>query len=307
MKQLVIPEQYERELGSYSAACEGFVDLVKGFFKKKDPIQERLDNLKNDKWQSFSNIEKTLEQDLKSTYDNPEWVGKNLSNAKGFITVKALSYANVNQKQITSPGEVVRVAESMLSVIKEIARTEKPFIELRQKLYKQIEKMTDPAKVDQVWLDNEKQLKTTGAERFYQKHKKAFPALAAGDKPEAEWPVGSKHKGKFGFTEFNNYTTSGEFEAPSTSNAKSFADAVRKIVEICDELNTIYNETYIEYWEGITVEYDDLKYADEIFTQLASGQSGEVYHLATNTAYDLSHIIVGLYIAMFDKQDKSAN
>lgn len=307
MKQLIIPEQYEIDIGSYGPACEGFVDLIKGFFKKKDPIAERLEILKKDKWQSFGGIKKTLEQDLKSTYDNQGWVEKNLPDAKGMITIKALSHANVHQKQITSPEEVVKVALSMLSVVKEIAHAEKPFTELRRKIISQIENVTDPTVVDQVWLDNEKQLKTTAAERHYQRNKKALPALGGSNKPGEEWPVGSVRKGEFGFTEFNRYVTSGEFEAPSISNAKDFAIAVRKLVEICCELDTIYKESYIEYWECLAVEYDALKYGDEVYTQIASGQSGEVYHLASTVAYDIGRIIVGFYIAMFDKQDKSAN
>lgn len=298
MKQLVIPEQHDIDIGPYGPACEGFIDTVKDLIFK-NPIKDRVTNLKSDKF-GYSKICDELDKDLQSTYDNPGWIKKNLPESSGVADISALKIANANQKQITTPAELVKVANGMLSVIKEIAQREKPFIDYRRKLYKEIEKIKDAATVDAIWLKNEKQLKQTGAERAYQKYKKPIPALGG---PVNGWPFRSDGKNSHGFSELF-YKTEGTFELPSAANAKNYANAIRALADIAEELDAIGMETRIPYWDGLAVEYDDLKYGDEIYSKITTGQSGDIEHLAFGASYTISRVIIGLYIAMFDKYAK---
>lgn len=306
MKQLVIPEQHDINLGTYGPACEGFVDLIKSlFFKSKDNRKEKIEKIKNHRWPRFTMIKKELESDLKSTYDNPQWVEKNLVGNSGIVKIPALMFANVDGKLITKPEELAKIAQGMFSVIKEIVQQEKPYIELRHKLVDKIEKETDPAKVDQIWLDHEKQLSTTAADRVRNK-KKAYPAFGF-DTKKRSWPVDLSVASGRGAYEFSAYPgkqgeTDGSFEVPTTHSAKHYAEAIRTILDICCELADIEQNTYIAYWDCLAVEYDDLKYGDDIFGYLCSSQGGwEVSDLASGAEGILSYIVCGLYIAMFDK------
>ena len=303
MKQLVIPEQHDIDLGSYGPACEGFIDAIKGLFVKKDPSKERIEVLKKSSYDVFDALEKELENDLHRTYDNSAWVEKNLANNSGFITIQALATANFNGKELTKPEELVKIAREMMSVLKEIAAREKPFIEFRRKLTAQVDKMTDPKQVDKVWEENAKQLSISAVDRQRQKYKKGFPAFGHSTMSGgSSWPVSYKNAKADWFGGDAQVKTDGKIEAPTATNAKHFADAIRALMEVCTDTEKVWKETYIPYWDSIGVEYDDLKHGDDIFSYLYSSQGDqEVADLATDIKYDIGHIIAGLYIAMFDK------
>lgn len=300
MKQLTIAEPHEIDIGPYGPACEGFIDALKSFFTKKDPIKNRVEIIKNDKYMTFRVLETTLEKDLKLTYDNPAWVRKTLEGNSGFSNIAALVHANSEGKLLKTPEELVKIAKSMLEVVKEVARREQPFIEFRSKLIKQIQKERNPAIVDRVWLENEKKLSITAVDRQRQYDKKSHPAFGS-DRQKHPWPVDFKPTTRECF----NHAwikTSGEFVVPTPQNAKNFADAIRSIFDILLELTKIGGDTYVSYWDILEVEYDALSDGDAVFSYLCSGQDGwEVSDLAFDTKWTLCHIVCGLYIAMFDK------
>lgn len=300
MKILTIPEQHDIDIGVYSPACEGFIDTLKNFFDKDKDRKERVRILNEDSYKVFRLLEQTLEKDLKSTYDNSSWIKKNLSNTTSYVAIKTLTYAHVNGKAIKKPEELVKAAESMLVVVKEIAQSEKTFIEARRNLIKKIQTEKDGTKLDQVWLYNQKQLSVTAVDRCRQRGK-SYPALGFDPKKET-WPVDLKDTSKSSFNTSPDKSSDGYFEAPSVQNAHNFSRAIRTLLEITAQLIKISRETYVPYWDILEVSYDDMKYGDEIFSYICSAQNNwEVSDLADGVRWMIGHIIAGLYITMFDK------
>ncbi len=306
MKQLIIPEQHDIDIGPYGPACEGFIDLVKGIFlKSKDERKERLDKAKNARFPNASIIDKELEKDLKATYDNHEWVEKNLTGNSGTTKIKALTIAMSEGKNVTNPTEILKLAQAMANFVKEIARSEKPFIDLRCKLINEIKDEKDAAKVDAVWLKHAKVLSVTAADRCRSK-KKVIPAIGFNTKGRS-WPIDLSNPKDRGFNTHIRSSDEGDgaFEVPTVKTAAEFAKTIRGIIDICMELDVIGRTHYVPYWDCLAAEYDDLEYGDEIFSYLCSSQGDyEVSDLADGLGYDLGHIACGLYIVMFDKHTK---
>ncbi|BAW18979.1 hypothetical protein [Ralstonia phage RP12] len=303
MKILSIPEQHERYIGEYGPACEGFIDTFKKLFAKKTPEEERVEMLHKSNRQSYTSLTKDLEQDLQRTYDNPEWVTKNLADQSGMITVPALAYANVNGKALAKPRDIVYVARGMFEVVKAIVQRERPHTELRRKLVDQACKIKDNAALDKLWDANAKQLTQSPVARAQQQYKKPLPAL--GFDNQYPWPFNFKNLDHEEFTQFPRVETSGEVEAPAEHNAKDYAEAIRELMKICAEAMKLSEDNYIPYWDCLdsAIEYDELKNGDEIFSKLCSSQGCyEVADLAHSLEYTLGPIICGLYIAMFDKK-----
>lgn len=305
MKSLIIPEEHDISLGEYGPACEGFIDTIKNlFFKKKDARQQRLKELKGAKDPYLNAADKELERDLKLTYDNPEWVAKHLAGNAGVIHITALGAACVDGKQLTTPEDVLRVAKGMFKVLNDIYQREKPFIELRCKLIKQIQNETDENKVHAVWKKHEQQLIVTAADRYRQKEKKPTPAF--GTSPENKWmttwPVDYINPKRQEFASYLSGRGDGQFVAPTPQNAKSFLTTIREMMDMAIQADWIGQQAYVPYWDILDVSYDDLKDADDIFDYLCSSQGG---HEVTDLAYGIENIfgiiISGLYIAMLDK------
>ncbi|BAW19267.1 hypothetical protein [Ralstonia phage RP31] len=303
MKILSIPSQFDIDAGSYGPACEGFIDAIKKIFVKKTPEEERVEMLNNSKYHNSSLLSKDLENDLRRTYDNPDWVKKNLVDGSGTIKVAVLKYANVNGKALTRPRDIAYAARGMLDAVKAIVSREKPFTELRRKLTKQAQEIKDNAALDKFWEAHAKQLAGSAVGRTQQQCKKPLPAL--GYDNQYTWPFNFKNLNHEEFTVFPRVETDGEIIAPDEHNAKEFADAIRDLMSIIAEADKIASDNYIAYWDAVAdgIEYDELKYGDEIFNNLFTGQGGyEVSDLAQGLSYSIGPTICGLYIAMFDKR-----
>lgn len=303
MKSLIIPEQQDLDIGYYGPACEGFVDAFKALFgqKKKGPFDENLAAVKGTRGASV--LIHKLENDLRLTYDNPEWVKNTLGDGHGLIQVKALAGANVDGKAITAPGDLLKVAKSMFVVVEDTYRRELPFVQKRKKLVEDIAQKKDPAYADQVWLDNKDWLMQSASDRFQQKYKGHLPALSNSPKEDGEWPISDKQKWNHIFSNaYPDHKTDGMFEAPSAKNAKEFASTIRGLVKMLVDLNKMADESRLPHWEFLEVEWDDLKHGPEIFDRIASADGwyevSDLINGLADTCYTLS---LGLYIAMFDK------
>jgi hypothetical protein len=305
MKSLIIPEQPDIDLGHYGPACENFIDTIKNLFiKKKDSKEERLKKLKGSSDPYMSIADKELERDLKLTYENSQWVETHLASNSGLVHVTALGVACVDGKQLTTPEEILKVAKEMFRVLNDIYNREKPFIQMRQKLIKQIQDETDPVKVEAVWTKYSKELLVTAADRYRQKVKK--PTAAFGLNPESKWmttwPVDFNNPKNSSFGTYFPKRGDGRFVAPTPQNAKSFLNTIRELMDMAVQADWIGQQANIPYWDCLEVEYDDLENGDDIFSYLCSSQ-GE--HEVTDLAYGIEGVfgmvICGLYIAMFDK------
>ena len=205
-------------------------------------------------------------------------------------------------KNITNPSDLLKLAQAMSNFVKEIARTEKPFIDLRRKLINDIKDEKDTAKVDAVWLKHAKELSVTAAARCRSKGK-VIPAIGYNTKGRS-WPIDLSNPKDRGFNTYIRSSDEGDgtFEVPTIKTAIEFAKVIRGILDICLEMDNISHSHYVPYWDCLAVEYDDLEYGDEIFSYLCSSQGDyEVSDLAGGLSYNLGHIACGLYIVMFDK------
>lgn len=304
MKVLSLDDTTDR-FGEYGPACESFIDSFKKLFKHKSPQAERAEILHGAQYKELSVLSKDLDRDLRSTYENAGWVEKNLTDEKETVEVTALEHANLKGKALTDPREIVKAARAMMEVVHAIAAREQPHIELRRKLIARAVHIKDNAELDQLWVDNAKQLEQTAVERTRQQYKQALPALGCDEKTHT-WPLDYLDKRhSIEFTQFFGVKTSGKIEAPTRTSAREYADAVRQLMEIVVEAEKIAKDTYIPYWDSLdnAIEYDRLKYGDEIFGWLFSSQTANnVSDLAGGIAFELGPIICGLYIVMFDKK-----
>lgn len=286
-------------------ANEGLVEAIKTLFHKRDHIQDRLREMKTTKNNDsfFRGLAKQAEVDMRSTYDNPNWVEANLPDVSRMVTVRLMNTANVNGKQLTTPEDVLKAVEVVFKVVIDIAAHEKPFIEKRQKLVKEIADKGDPAYADQLWEANEKDLLETAANRFLKRNKRNYPMIGHDVSRSKEWPVAFNHKGDFGFSVyFALYKTDGTFQAPSKQNAKHYTEVLRKLLEMKSKLDEIHDKDTIPYWDSLNVAYDDLKYGDNITTYISSSQTvNEVAELAEGVSSEIERLIGGLYVVMFDK------
>ncbi len=74
-------------------------------------------------------------------------------------------------------------------------------------------------------------------------------------------------------------------------------------MDIVTTVIELHQPNYVAYWDILEVDYDELDYGDAIFDLICSSQSGwEVTDMIDDLEDILSHIVCGLYIAMFDKR-----
>jgi hypothetical protein len=303
MKILQLQDNHEVDLGEYGPACEGFVDMVKSLFVKKDAKEAKAEAAHKSAWRTYGMVSKDLEGDLRNTYDNPGWVEKNLDDKAERLHIPALAYANVDGKMITNPREMVKVARGMLNFVKTVAQREKPHTELRIKLCDEAEHIFDNDELDELWEKNASQLKQSPVDRVHQWQKSPVPALGYGGK--YPWPIDFNNPKLKEFSHYARTHTTGELEAPIKASAKEFAESIRELLTIAQEAEKIWKDNHIPYWDGLQEEisYDDLEYGDEIFNQMFSSQRQcEVSDLASCITDVVGPIICGLYIAMFNKK-----
>lgn len=303
MKILQLQDEHARDFGEYGPACEGFVDTIKKLFAKKSKQQARAELLHKDSWNAAQKLSRDLEGDLRSTYDNPDWVKKNLGEAQETIHVAGLTQANVFGKALTNPQAIAKVAGEMLATVKTIAHTEKPHTELRKRLCKQAEGIKNNGELDKFWEAHAKELNESPVDRARKAFKRPAPAFGCDDR-SCTFPINFADPKDFSFTTYGRVKTTGELEAPNQHNAKAFADALRALMAVALEADKIRDENYIPYWDSVAdeIEYDNLKHGDDIFRSLFSSQDdNNVSDLASFIEYELAPIMSGLYIAMFDK------
>lgn len=295
-------EESEIDLGEYGPACEGFIDAVKSIFLKSDP-QKRINEINKARYPNSGYIAKDLAKDLKLTYENPTWVEKNLSKEKGMIQVKLLGMANVNQKQITKPEEILKVAKEMFAVVNQIYEREKPFIQLRCKLIEKFKDEKDIDKIDAMWQQYKSQLMVTAVDRYRQTNKKPISALAlAPGKRVSGWPVNLTDLKDQGFVNYPEHKTDGTFEAPNQSNAHEFAKVITELTDMAIQLDWLAQQASVPYWEIMEFDYNAYADADDVYSYLCSSQGNyEISDLAWDVEFTLGQIVCGLYIAMFDK------
>lgn len=308
MKVLTIPEESDFNLGHYDVACEGFVDVLKSMFSGERSRKKMVAKIKNTKWPlALRDLDENLKWTLSATYQNPHWIKENLPEKSTTIQVPSLVYANASGKELTHPSEILKIAQSMVVVFKNIIRVEKPFIELRVKLMNQMNKASGNREeaADKLWLENKNVLMTTSATRYLKQDKKDHPALGRNSRTDGEWPVPFKGSDDGGFSATGpRFKTSGSIEAPSQDNAQEYAVAIRSIVDMIREVLILSQECYIDDLEGFDINYNELKYGDDIFTHVCCTDSrDDVQHLGYYIHHVFSIIACGLYVTMFDKHE----
>jgi hypothetical protein len=322
MKILTIPDPLEMDLGPYGPACEGFVDSLKEFFSFAKFRKSNAEKLKGSKDYRF--LAKVLESDLHKTYDNANWIKDNLPEEAYKVVVRALNLANVAEIQLSTIQEILKVGRGQLRVVKDIYKSEEPFIELRNKLAQDILESESADYAEEVWLRYRSGLSTTSAQRYYVRHKHRVPALAERVEKGHEWPIPSTHKGERGFYYNLDFRTTGIFPGVTVSNARTYAQGVRDLLALALEFRDIgYQSQLIDSSEFYAMfedpEEDDdedtreekerrkrqlgwMSFEDEVTNRIFYSDEYivEVSDLAFDVAALIGRIAVGVYLAMFD-------
>lgn len=298
MKFLTVQDEGHVDLGQYGPACEGFVDAMKSLFSKKNKQEERAQALSKDRYRAPTILMKELDKDLKVTYLNQAWVEKNLPEQSDSIKVPGLEFANVGGETLSSPPDILDIAKKMFDVVKAVSQAEQPYIQLRKRLIDKAVKIKSNEELDQLWLDNQEQLKYTAVDRAKQRYKNSMPALGY-DKTNP-FPVSKEDYWTWAGTR-----TAGTFTTPTKATAAKYAEALDGLMDIFRECEDIFQRDYIPYWDILddAIEYDDLKYGEEIFSHLFSSQDEHnSFDLARNVADEIGVFVCSLYIAYFDKR-----
>lgn len=317
MKILQIEEEDHLNLGELNAACESWVQRFKSIFSNPKPGEERLKAVKESS--SFFTLVRELDKDLKVTYDDPAWLKKNLPDETRLVKMPAMTIANVNGKQITKVEELLEYVAQMHQTVKAIAQHEKPFVTLRQQLVQEIRKKNTSEAADEAWLEHQKELGVTSAERMFSRYRSGVAAIGCGDGP---WPVKSpgdaKTKG-FNVYSSNCAKTDGTFEAPSRDNAEAFVRALRWLLELIQTHAEIFKTVYVPYYDifdrveadagdpdndnaDSNVKYSEMKYPKQVSYFITRKlPMREVSDLSNDVSSVFQKLAIGLYIAMFDK------
>lgn len=284
-------------------ATEGLVDSIKSLFRKPTPQDLKLGSISKAKYVDVSLVEKNLAEEIRATYGNDGWIKQNLATEAKTVTTSPLIFANTNGKELTTPAELIQVAESMLNVTRAICTSESPNIKLRQQLCNAATKIKSNDELDAFWLKHSKELQTYPVERQRKLYKKSMPAFGCND--QHSWPINLKNPKDVEFNGACYIKTSGKFELPTQQTASSFATAIVKLLEIATELRELESKVSIPYWDSLdsAISYDHLKHGDVIFKQLFNSQGlQDVMEFVFDVSSSIGDVVVQLYMLMFKKE-----
>lgn len=286
-----------------SPATEGLIDSIKGLFKKPTSQDLKLDAISKANYTSVGLVEKNLSEEMQSTYGNAEWVKKNLSAEAQVVATSPLIYANTNGKELTTPSELVQVAESMLKIAHAICTSELPNIKLRQRLCNEAVKIKSNDELDAFWLKHAKELQTYPVDRQRNLYKKTLPAFGCND--QHSWPINLKNPKDVEFNGACYVKTPGKFDLPTQQTAGDFSSSIIKLLGIATELRELELKVRIPYWDSLddNIRYDGLKYGNEIFTQMFNSQGlQDVMEFVFDASSSVGDVVVQLYMLMFKKE-----
>lgn len=250
---------------------EGFMDSVKSLFAGRKKLNEKeVDAILSGK------LHEEVSKYLAGTLDDPEWVKKNLpENEAGVSPSKIAFIQGKNEsnpvKLLNSLDTAYRTAEHALSILS-------ANIKLRQELCKKLRSLRGPSAEDQadaLYEANRSKLIPNVSE-YYLKHGGRDVPGIIGSNPSANlkgWPVQVTARGSFDFSGyFDDAPDNCVVDNPSQRTVKAYVSSIKALTDIIARSSIVIEKNTIPYWEVLPLDYDELKYGDQILEDITVGQ-----------------------------------
>lgn len=296
-KHLTLAEDTSLKEGSV-IAVEGIGDFIGKIFggtAKKALTPQQYDALmKTDSAGFPAQLQTVLEKSLL----NPTWVGKNLKLGEKNAYPSKIAF--INGKNEPNPEKLVAVLQEMFAAAQHTLKVLDPNIKLRQQLCKQMMSLNgNIEKADALYEQYKSKLVENPAE-YYLAHGGKNIKEAVGQNPAAKvlgFPVLEIGDG---YHVFESYYASSHVPqdcaliGPTNQTAKQYAELILKVMTIWRGAEAALKTSNVPYWDASDLDYNELRYGDEIFAHIFVGQ----HDVPNDAMASVSYISYGLLSEM---------
>lgn len=278
-----------------SVGNEGFVDNVKnkvGELFAPGITKEKADEIFSGAYnKDRRNPAKGLRHIFDGSIFSDSWVASNLKGAKEkkpLASGKAF-IAGVNEPNLSKLADVV--AGPMLKVTQAVVKEFEGNTKLRLKLFAMIKEKA-PEYADEVYEKYKDQLFSDPSVRWIKGGGKPVPGVGhSGTGEGGTWPVekvfskrdNAMHWTTFGYV--NDKAPEGcVLSRPTMENYKEYAAAINKIFLALEQSRKLYDACYVDYWDGLEIDYNELHHGDDIFDKIATGQHDVLHDVPAGLA-----------------------
>lgn len=221
---------------------------------------------------NYADRKKAVEALLNQTVFNKTWCEKSIKNK---TSVHVSEYAFVDSRPVSDPMKVVEcMTGSMFKGAKEALDKLSDNTKLRFELIKKVNSARDGEEADEIYEQNKSKLEIKPAQVYIARGGKKYPSVTASEM--ITWPyVTYKNSKNVEFcTGIYNNREKNQLDQLTVQEAANWGRALLQLLAVADSAQQLYRANYVPYWEDCKHEYDDLRYGDEIFEYIFSGQNG---------------------------------
>lgn len=295
-----------------SVGNEGFVDTVKnkvGAFLAPGISAEKAGEIFSGAHQSNrKNPSQALRKLFDGTIFSDAWVNSNLKGAKERkpLASKKAFISGVNEPDLSKLVQLV--SGPMLKVTQEVVKEFEENTKLRLRLFAMI-KGKNAEYADEVYEKYKSQLFDNPSTRWIEAGGKPVPCVGGGtESGKGTWPVTqvfSKRDNAMHWSTFGYITDKAPdgcvLSRPTMENHKEYAAAISKLLAVLEQSSKLYNACYVDYWEGLEIEYNELSNGDDIYDMIATGQHDVLHDVPAGLAALCIDLLKEAYFALVVK------
>lgn len=221
---------------------------------------------------NYAARKKAVEALLNQTVFNKAWCEKSIKNK---TSVHENEYAFIEGRPVSDP---VKLAECMTGPMfkgaKEAIDKLSDNTKLRFELIKKVNSAPDAEAADEIYEQNKSKLVADSAQAYIDRGGKSYSSVTADNM--VTWPyITYKNSKSVEFCSgIYNDKEKNQLDQLTVQEAANWGRAVLQLLAVADSAHQLYRANYVPYWEDCKHEYDDLRYGDEIFEYIFSGQNG---------------------------------
>lgn len=274
LKHLTIGESTRLQEGQV-IAVEGLGDWIGKIFggsAKKALTPEQLKALFSDR----NGFPAQLQTVLNKSLLDQNWVRKNLKLEEKNAYPSKIAF--INGKNEPNPEKLAAMLQEMFAAAQHVLKVLGPNIKLRKQLCKEMNALgEDSEKADELYEKNKPNLPEIAAV-YYLEHGGKNINAAVGQNPASHaigFPVltiGNGHQAFEGYYASSNVPDGCAIIGPTPATAKQYAETILKVMGIWRAAEAAVKESDLPYWDTSTLDYNELRYGDEIFNNIFVGQ-----------------------------------
>lgn len=213
----------------------------------------------------YSMILKRVSAIIDQVVLNPKWIAKSVSKK---VTQIESEHTWIDGKVVTDPIKLLHCMGEMLKGAKEALAKAEDNTKLRLELIGKIKNMHKAEDADALYEQHKAALAINPANLYKKRGGKAYSCIS--DQVDI-WPVVNTPKGSY-YSSAIGSNKNNKLDLATEKTAALYGKAVIDLIHIATEAKDLFQKNRIPYWEFCPLEYDELRYGDEIFDQIYSAQ-----------------------------------